>query len=155
VQANLLDRLGFTTADANLPASVYLWTTPSAVFVAWYFPQVRLLKPLLAGSFVLAAILGGVVAAAIVLLDRTAGVLAVVAHAAVGGCCNGVAATCQWEMLARGVSEARRGQALALAFGAGPFLAVFASVASQFILAGRMKGVDLGFSVQPLSYPWN
>src|SRR5262245_10290796 len=90
VQANLLDRLGFTTADANLPASVYLWTTPSAVFVAWYFPQVRLLKPLLAGSFVLAAILGGVVAAAIVLLDRTAVLMAVVAHAAVWGCCNGV-----------------------------------------------------------------
>src|SRR3954454_10988346 len=71
VQANLLDRLGFTTADANLPASVYLWTTPSAVLVAWCFPQVRMLKPLLAGSFILAAILGGFVAAAIVLFDRT------------------------------------------------------------------------------------
>src|SRR4051812_45300690 len=65
-QANLLKPLGFGDTLANLPAGVYLLTTPLAVLVVWYFPQVRHLKPLLVASFLLTAAMAGLAAAVIV-----------------------------------------------------------------------------------------
>ena len=41
VQATLVDRLGFSNSEANLPASAYLWSMPLAVVVIWLFPRVR------------------------------------------------------------------------------------------------------------------
>jgi hypothetical protein len=58
-------------------------------------------------------------------------------------------------MIGRGVSESRRGLALGLAFGAGPILAVIASVGSQLLLAGKMQGVELPFALPQVGYPWN
>src|SRR5262249_2834534 len=52
-------------------------------------------------------------------------------------------------------SASRRGQAFALAFGAGPILAVIASLASQLVLAGKVQGIDLPFSIPAVEYPWN
>ena len=43
-----------------------------------------------------------------------------------------------WEVIGRGVAESRRGVALALAFGVGPFLAVLGSLGSQLCLTGRL-----------------
>ncbi len=155
VQAAFLNRLEFDTTMANLPTGVYLWTSPLAVLIVWAFPQVRMLKPLLIGSFLLTAGMGGLVTAAAVLLNREAVLLALSAHAAVWGCCNGVVFACQWEMVGRGIAEARRGLALALAFGAGPVLAVLAAVGSQLILAGGIRGIELPFEAPQVSFPWN
>src|SRR5262245_62061527 len=71
IQANLLKPLDFDDKMANLPAGVYLWATPLAVLVVWYFPQVRLLRPLLIGSFLFTAGMSAVVTAAILARDAT------------------------------------------------------------------------------------
>src|SRR5262245_48066814 len=47
VQANLLNELGTGDFLANLPSTAYLLTAPVALFIAWYFPQVRALQPVL------------------------------------------------------------------------------------------------------------
>ncbi len=145
VHGGLLNQMRFSDTVANLPASVYLWTTPLPVLVVWYFPQVRHLKNLLIAAFLAVAALGGLVAATVLLLGPSLVLAALVAHAAVLGCALGLVATCQWEVIGRGVDEARRGQALGLAYGVGPLLAVLASLGSQLVLAGT-RGVP---------YPWN
>jgi MFS family permease len=76
---------------------------------------------------------------------------AVLLHAAVAGGALGVAAVFQWEVIGRGVSESRRGQAFALAFGAGPVLAVLGSLGQQLVLDGHIGPL----AIPPLGYPWN
>jgi MFS family permease len=143
VHGALLKRLDYSNTVANLPASVYNWATPLPVLVVWYFPRIRQLKPLIIGSYLAIALIGAVVTVAVWLLDRAWVLAALVAHAAVLGCALGVWATCQWEILGRGVSATRRGQAFALAFGAGPILAVIASLVSQLVLPPPPKEKDL------------
>ncbi|MFO0888020.1 MAG: MFS transporter [Isosphaeraceae bacterium] len=155
VQATLIDRLGFSNSEANLPASAYLWSMPLAVLVIWLFPQVRALRPMLITALASAAVMGGLVAFAVTAMSPRAILTALVAYAVVWGCGNGVIATCQWEMIGRGVSASRRGQALALAFGAGPILAVIASLGSQLIMGGDAKVPGfLAWMPRP-GYPWN
>lgn len=155
VQAALIDRLGFGSREANLPAGVFLWSMPLAVAVIWRFPRVRSLKRLMVGALLSAALMGCAVAASIVWLSPNAVLAALAAHAAVWGCANGVFASCQWEMMGRGVAESRRGEALGLAFGAGPVLAVIASVGSQALLGGSVQGSGLPVGLPQISYPWN
>jgi hypothetical protein len=155
-QAALCEKLGATRTIANLPSSVYFFLTPLPILVAWYFCAVRALKPVLVGAYLSAAAAGAVVAAALLVptpapvarwltslneflpanFNLTADwvVPAVLVHAGVLGCTLGVVATFQWEVLARGVSESRRGRALALAFGVGPVLAFASSLGSQPLL---------------------
>src|SRR5262249_18105430 len=149
---------------ANLPSTVYFWLTPLPIVVAWYFCAVRHLKPVLVIAYLLVALSGAAVVGT--LLQPTPGWViqaidgvnswlpapfqspsdwvapAVLLHAAVLGCALGVIATYQWEMIGRGVSESRRGQALAVAFGLGPILAFLASLGSQYVLT-------------LIEYPWN
>jgi hypothetical protein len=153
-QAALVDRLGYRSEAANLPASAFLWSMPLAVVVIWAFPRVGALKGLLVGALLSAAAMGCVVAAAVLWGTPQLVLAALVAHAVVWGCGNGVFATCQWEMIGRGVAPARRGQALGLAFGAGPVLAVLASF-SQFLVTGTFLGRPLPASVPRVEYPWN
>jgi len=143
VHAALLKRLEFSNTVSNLPSSVYLWTTPLPVLVAWYFPRVRQLKPLLIGSYLAVAVMGAVVTVAVWLDDREWVLLTLVAHAAVLGCALGVVGACGWEVLGRAVSQTRRGQAFALAFGAGPILAVIASLVSQLVLPPPPRAEEL------------
>lgn len=155
VQAALIDRLGFGSREANLPAGVFLWSMPLAVVVIWRFPRVRSLKRLMVGAMLSAALMGCAVAASILWLGPNAVLAALIAHAAVWGCANGVFASCQWEMMGRGVAESRRGEALGLAFGAGPVLAVVASVGSQALLGGSVQGLGMPFGIPQIGYPWN
>jgi len=155
VQAALIDRLGFGSRAANLPAGVYLWSMPLAVVATWLFPRVRSLKKLIVGALLSAAVMGCVVAASILWLGPNAILAALVAHAVVWGCANGVFVSCQWEMLGRGVAESRRGEALGLAFGAGPVLAVIASLGSQALLGGSVQGFGLPPGFPQVNYPWN
>jgi hypothetical protein len=155
VQAALLDRLGFGSREANLPAGVFLWSTPLAVVAIWLLPRAGSLKRLIVGALVSAALTGCVVAASILWLGPNLVLAALVAHAAVWGCANGVFASCQWEMMGRGVAESRRGEALGLAFGAGPVLAVIASVGSQAVLGGSVRELRLPVSLPRIDYPWN
>jgi hypothetical protein len=67
---------------------------------------------------------------------------------------NGVVWSFNWEALAHGVSEARRGTALTLAYGVGPVFAVIGSLGSQLILTNELFGWTPPL-YRPMSYPCN
>ncbi len=155
-QAVLCEKLGGSKTVSNLPTTVYFWMTLLPIAVAWYFCAVRHLRPVLVGTYTGIALTGAVVT--YTLLEPTPAVLteallagnawlpedfrlpvnwavpAVLLHSALLGGALGVVGTYQWEMIGRGVSEARRGQALGLAFGLGPVVAFLASLGSQEVL---------------------
>lgn len=158
-QAALLESLGASKTICNLPSSAYFWATPVPILVAWYFPKVRALKPVLFWSYLLMALLGTMVTATLLLptprwaahllqaysqmipddksylrLPSDWAVPAVILHSAALGFALGVVATYEWEVLGCGVAASRRGRALALAFGVGPILAFVASLGTQEVL---------------------
>ena len=149
LQAGLFKDLKADDSLANLPASVYLWMAPVPVFVAWLCPQVRLLRPMLLLAYLTMATAGGAVAATLMWGSRSAVIVAVVVHAGILGGANGVVQTFLWELLARGVSDKRRGWTLGLAFGFGPICAVVGSSLAQLLLSGKAYG----FTISPLAYP--
>lgn len=75
----------------------------------------------------------------------------IIAHAALFGATNPTAVALCWEVLGRGVDPQRRGWALSMAFGAGPFLAVIGSLISQLLLTGELWGLQVG----RVLFPWN
>jgi len=155
VQAALCDNLGTNKRIANLPSSVYLLMAWFPVLIAWLVPQARLLKPTLVVSYSITAAMGAAVAVVLILgAPPWLIVGSLVAHAAVLGCTNGVAATFNWEALGRGLSEARRGKALSMAFGVGPLFAVAGSLGAQLILDGELFGWRPTAWAQ-VSYPYS
>lgn len=112
-----------------------------------------MLKPLLVISLLVNALMSLLVAVALFFGTREVVLLVLLAEVLVLGCTGGVFATCQWEMVAKGLSGSRRGQALALAFGVGPFFAVLASLGANVLLAGKLPGLDETFETLP--FPWN
>lgn len=158
IQATLVDRLGFTNKEANLPAGVYLWTTPLAVLILCRFPQTRMIKPMIVGAFLATAAMGLVVTLVLLsenLVENRIWLLTtLIVYAIVWGAGNGLVAACQWEMIGRGVSASRRGLALGLAFGVGPAFAVIASLVSQSLLGGAAASLRLPF-VPRIDFPWS
>lgn len=152
VQPALLDELEAPAAVSNLPATAYLAMTAMPVLVAWYFPYVSYLKRNLVRCYAAASAILAVVAAALMARVPPVVVIAVViAQGAVCGVALPTAIALLWEVIGRGVAESRRGLTLSLAFGAGPFLAFFSSLASQLVLHGKLG--PLGLS--GLDYPWS
>jgi MFS family permease len=150
--ANLLKELGNSDTVANLPHAVYQWLTAFPVLVAWFLPQPKLLKPLLVVPLLMMASVSAAVAVAIgCKLSPSAVTVGVIAHGAVFGASNGVLITTLWEVLRRGVSTSRRGQALGMTFGVGPLLACVGSLAQQALFSkGPIGGISLG-----LTFPQN
>lgn len=156
VQASLCEKLGASRTVSNLPSTLYFWMTMLPIVVAWYFCAVRHLKPVLVVAYLISAVTGAMVVASLLQttpvgigkallginrwlpqyfqLPADWVVPAVLMHSAVLGGALVTVSTYQWEMIGRGVSQSRRGQALALAFGVGPILAFGSSLASQQIL---------------------
>jgi hypothetical protein len=60
--ANLLKELGNSDEVANLPHAVYQWLTALPILVAWFFPQPKMLKPLLVFPLFLMASMTAMVA---------------------------------------------------------------------------------------------
>jgi hypothetical protein len=164
-QGALLKRLGANDAVANLPGSFYLFCTPLPVLFAWYFCHVRQLRAVLVATYGTIAALGAMVAAALALnLHPWIVIGTVFIHSAVLGCALGVSTVFQWEVIGRGVSLRRRGQALGLAFGVGPIMAFASSLLSQLVLTGRVEipwftsaaGLTMvPLRIEPIEYPWN
>lgn len=150
--ANLLKELGNTDMVANLPHAVYQWLTALPILVAWFFPQPKLLKPLLVWPLVCISSITAAVALAIWLqLSPTIITVVVITHGAVLGTSNGVLLTTLWEVLRRGVSTSRRGHALGVAFGVGPLFACVGSLAQQALFStSPFAGMSLG-----LAFPQN
>ena len=153
LDAVLLNRLGHSDTVANLPASAYAWTTaPFLVLFTWYFCRVRMLKPVLVASYAVMAG-GGLIAAAGLLRPESRWlVAALAAHAILTGWAGGVVGVFEWEILARGVAEQRRGLALSLAFGVGPLMAVVSSLGTQLVLDGKLGPFVVGRFNFPRGY---
>ena len=155
LQSALCKHLEKSDDIANLPGSAYLWATPIPVLIIWYFPQVRALKKMMVASYLLEALVSLLFLGVLYgdsqnsSLARQLVVPMLVLHGAVLGVANGVANTCLWEVLGRGVSAARRGLAFTLAFGFGPFLAVVGSLGSQLIL-GKKETLNFGEFAGPI-----
>jgi hypothetical protein len=152
IDAILLNKVGYSDKIANLPAGAFMWTSaPFAVLLTWYFCQVRMLKPVLVANYLVAGLSGLIVVLALLLPPSNWLVMSLVVHAILVGWCCGLINVFEWEILARGVAENRRGLALALAFGLGPILAVFSSFGTQVLLDGNLGPIHVG----KLAYPWD
>jgi len=151
-QAALLNRLDYDKVDSNLPASVFLWLTPLAVPVAWLFPRVAQLRSVLFFNYCLIAVTGLFVAAVLLMDWRAAAMPAVLLHAGVLSAALNIIEAFQWEVLGLGVMEKRRGEAFAIAFGLGPIMAMFGSLAAQFILSGEVLGFKADMPEYPVSF---
>src|SRR5262249_19067418 len=134
---------GFGADDAlsNLPGTAYSFGVFIPILVAWYLPYVRALKPVLTIGYSCIALAGVAMTAVLVApgSNSTMAITAVTIYAIILGAANQPVARFQWEVVGRGIPESRRGEAFALAFGAGPVLAVVGSLASQLILAGTLE----------------
>ncbi|RLS86376.1 MAG: hypothetical protein DWI06_00050, partial [Planctomycetota bacterium] len=139
VQAGLCKHLDTSNTIANLPSTIYLATVGVSVVVAWLFPQVRLLKPLLTSAYIIMAV-ANLGVAFVLGANLSSGYIigSLFLHAALVGVATGVLSVIGWEMLARGVSDRYRGKALGLAFGVGPAFAVIGSLGAQVLLNGSL-----------------
>lgn len=144
--ANLLEQLGNSNTIANLPHAIYQWLGAMPILVAWFFPQPKMLKPLLVLPMLVMACTTAAVPLAIWSgLSPSVVTWFVIAHGAVFGACNGVLLTTMWEVLRRGVSSSRRGKALGLTFGVGPLLACIGSLVQDSMFAkAPMTGISIG-----------
>ena len=151
VQAALFDKLGASKALSNVPLGLAHCMAIVPVLVAWLIPYVRHLKTVICCAYLLYATTGAIVVAALCASTPTLVIPAVLLHAAAVGAASGTNQAFIWEAVGRSVSERRRGQALALAFGAGPVLAVIGSLSTQAVLEA-----DLGNDVLTgLGFRWN
>ena len=115
-EAALCQKLGTSAAVANLPATAFGLGSLLPVFVAWYFPFARLLKPILAICYGLTAVAGLVMATLLVVPSPESLVVGgLVAYGLLVGGAMQVIGTFQFEALGRGMSEVRRAQTFWLA----------------------------------------
>jgi hypothetical protein len=157
VHTSLCKELQASATVANLPATAYLVFSATPLFIAWLFPQVRLLKPIMVACYCSLAAAGGMVAASLVLpVPNSLRLVLVIGHAAILGAARTTAVACEFEVLGRAVSQSRRGRALGLAYGLGPILAIAGSLASQLLLKNEVEIPGLGsLAIAGLEFPYN
>lgn len=141
-QGVLLEKLNFSQLDRNLPGSVYFACVVAPVFLVWYFCKVRQLKTVLISCQLISGLAVGLVGAVLWLAKlpemRQLVFATVLLQAVAAGAAGTAGIALLWEALGRGVSAERRGLALSLAFGIGPFLAFGASLVSQLLIHGQV-----------------
>jgi MFS family permease len=151
-QASLCKRVGASPKISNLPETAFFVMTVTPVLLAWWLPGVVFLKRMLAICYLAAGGALALVAIALVApLSDEVRIASVIVQGAVSGAAMPTAIALLWEAIGRGVPESRRGLALGLAFGIGPFLAFAASLATQQMLSGTLWGLWTA----PLESPWN
>jgi hypothetical protein len=152
LDAVLLKKLGFADTLANLPLTANFWTTaPFMILCTWYFCQVRVLKPLVIAAYLTVAASGAMTVVALVQHMPGLALATIVVRATLLSWCLGVVLYYEWEILARGVSEGRRGLALTLAYGLGPVFAVLGSLAMQLVLDGKVGPL----AITKAPFPWD
>jgi MFS family permease len=130
---------------SNLPSSAYMVLSILPLFVAWLFPQIRLLRRILVISYAVLFLSTALVVSVLLMpLPVWMKLAAVVAHGAVVGGARTVSVACEFEVLGVAVAESRRGQALGLAYGLGPILAIIGSLLSQLLLTGALGPIVVG-----------
>lgn len=158
IHTALLDKLqkaaGVEPRDSlsNMPASMYMVFCVAPLLVAWAFPQIRLLRRILVLCYATLALGSATIWAALMLpLPWEVQAAVIVAHGGLVGAARTVGVAFEFEVLGIAVSAARRGQALGLAYGLGPILAIFANLLSQFMLTGKVWALEM----PALSFPNN
>lgn len=140
---------GLQPSDAlsNLPAAAYMVFTVLPVLVAWAFPQIRLLRRIVTCCYLTMAFAGALVAAALLLpLPWWLQAAFVIGHGAVMGGARTVGVAIEFEVLGIAVSPRRRGQALGLAYGLGPVLAVVGNLLGQWLLDKEARPFPVNFA---------
>jgi MFS family permease len=151
-QGALCATLGASPLVANLPEIAFNAMTVTPAFLAWWLPGVNVLKRILAACYIAAAAALALVAVTLVMpCSNGVRIAAVIVQGAAIGATVPTAIALLWEAIARGAHVRRRGQALGLAFGIGPFLAVGGSLVAQELMKGRLWGL----LAEPLASPWN
>jgi len=149
--SNLLKSLGNSDTISNVPSAVYQWLTIVPVVVAWIFSRPKHLKPMMLTSVGLMSGATALVALSLWFdLSAQLRTIAVIAHGATFGACNGVLLTALWDALRRGVSTSRRGAALGYTFGFGPIFACVGAILQDASFDGKLLGRSFG-----LTYPFN
>lgn len=164
-EAALCQKLGTSSAVANLPTTAFGFGSLVPILVAWCFPSVSLLKPIISSCYALCALAGLIMTMLLVTPSPTALVVwSLIAYGFLIGGAMQVIGTFQFEALGRGMSERRRSQTFWLAYGVGPLIALVGSLASQAVLSGavelpyydRSQGMSLAHLTFPtLAFPWN
>jgi hypothetical protein len=152
VHAALCKALGWSDAVCNLPATAYLVMCVLPLFVAWYFPAIRLLKRIMVVCYGALAVVTAVVVVVLLLpLPAWVQLAVIIFQGGVIGGARTVAVAIEFEVLGLAVSPSRRGVALGLAYGAGPILAIVGSLTSQLLLTGTLGPIYIG----DLEFPMN
>lgn len=155
-QASLLEELQANALVANLPGASFFVMATLVALVAWAFPKVRHLKPILVTCYGLAAVTAGMTAVALILpISNQAKIAVVILQSGVTGATIPTAIAFIWEVLGRTTDASKRGVALGLAYGAGPVLAAVGSLISQLILAGHFELGPLELQVEKMKSPEN
>lgn len=155
-QASLLKELDASAVVANLPGASFFVMATLVALVAWAFPKVSQLKPILISCYGLAAITSALTAVTLVLpVSNQMKIIAVILQSGITGATIPTAIAFIWEVLGRTTDESKRGVALGLAYGAGPVLAALGSLMSQMILAGHFELGPLKLQAQTLPSPQN
>jgi hypothetical protein len=153
VQAALCKELGASDTVCNLPGTAYLVLAAMPLFVAWYFPYVRLVKHILVTCYGTLALISALVVGVLFLpVPDWLKIAVVIAQGGVVGGARTVAVAFEFEVLGLGVSESRRGTALGLAYGVGPVLAIVGSLACQLLLTGTLGPLVLGTLAFPVNF---
>lgn len=154
-QASLCQRLGTDNRVANLPATFFFAMTAMPALIAWLFPHVRQLKPVLSLSYAAMAVVMAFVAIVLFVgAPPSLIVAAVVLQGAVCGAAGPTATALLWEVIGRGTDESRRGVVLGLAFGVGPILAVIGSLGQVGLLGGELFGQKFHGLGYPDGFVW-
>jgi MFS family permease len=154
---------GQTPSDAlsNLPQSMYMVFGVLPLFVAWAFPQIRLMRRIVLWCYLTMTLASAVVVATLVLpLAWWLQAAVIVAHGAVMGGARTVGVAIEFEVLGVAVAERRRGQALGLAYGFGPLLAIVGNlVIATLLVTGKLQfhlfGQIWGFASGAYPFPAN
>lgn len=155
VQAGLCKRLGASDFVANLPSSAYLFLAAFPMFMAWAVPQVRYLKPVMTIGYSITALMGAFTAIVLWLpVPNWLRIGIVIAHGALVACSSGTAWAFEWELIGRGVSEARRGLMFAFTYSLGPIFAVVGSLGAQLVINDEIFGWTPAFWPE-IPYPYN
>ena len=155
-QASLLNQLGANPIIANLPGASFFVMASMVACIAWLFPGVRHLKPILTTCYALCAVTCGLTS--MVLISDTSDetkVIMVILQSGITGATIPTAIAFIWEILGRTTDESKRGLALGFAYGLGPVLAALGSLASQLILAGHFELGPLKWTVDTYEAPLN
>lgn len=154
--AGLCNKLGASTATSNLPATMFFAMTAMVTLIAWVSPKVVALKRNLTICYsCCAAILAALSASLAWNAPDSVKLGMVILQGAVVGAVMPATTAYLWEAIARGTDESRRGLAMGMAFGAGPFLAVVGSFCQILIIGGKFPFGPWLWEFKGIPYPWN